>query len=125
MLKLDDLHKRFADVVALDGCSFAVAPGQMLGFLGPNGAGKTTAMRSIFGLVRPDIGCVTWQAEPLTTAVRRTFGYMPEERGLYPKMRVRDQIVYFARIHGLDQNQAAQASDRWLNSQSSVLASSM
>ena len=72
MLLFDEVTKRFGDVVALDGCSFAVAPGQMLGFLGPNGAGKTTAMRSVFGLVRPDRGTVTWNGAPLTTEMRRT-----------------------------------------------------
>ncbi|MCP3996645.1 MAG: ATP-binding cassette domain-containing protein [bacterium] len=114
MLRLDDLHKRFGGVVALAGCSFAVAKGQMLGFLGPNGAGKTTAMRSVFGLVRPEQGSVTWDGEHLSVATRRTFGYMPEERGLYPKMRVHDQIVYFGRIHGLSRSQAEQECERWL-----------
>ncbi|MDJ0960160.1 MAG: ATP-binding cassette domain-containing protein [Acidimicrobiia bacterium] len=114
MLLLDALEKRFGDVVALDGCSFEVAPGQMLGFLGPNGAGKTTAMRSVFGLVRPDGGTVTWQGHPLSQAVRRTFGYMPEERGLYPKMPVRQQVVYFGRIHGLERGEAEAAADVWL-----------
>jgi ABC-2 type transport system ATP-binding protein len=114
MLVLEDLHKRFGDVVALDGCSFSVAPGQMLGFLGPNGAGKTTAMRSVFGLVRPDRGSVTWEGVPLTTETRRSYGYMPEERGLYPKMRVREQLVYFGRIHGLDRTHAEEATDRWI-----------
>jgi ABC-2 type transport system ATP-binding protein len=114
MLRLDGLRKRFGDVAALDGCSFDVAPGQMLGFLGPNGAGKTTAMRSVFGLVRPDQGRVTWHDHPVSQRVRRTFGYMPEERGLYPKMRVREQVVYFGRIHGLERDDAEAAADRWL-----------
>ena len=115
MLRLDDLHKRFGGVVALAGCSFAVARGQMLGFLGPNGAGKTTAMRSVFGLVRPDRGTVTWEGNKLSTRTRRNFGYMPEERGLYPKMRVQDQLVYFGRIHGLTRPQAERETDRWLD----------
>ncbi len=114
MLRLDDLHKRFGGVVALAGCSFAVTKGQMLGFLGPNGAGKTTAMRSVFGLVRPDEGSVTWEEEQLSTATRRRFGYMPEERGLYPKMRVHDQLVYFARIHGLSRSHAERETAQWL-----------
>ncbi|MDR9451330.1 MAG: ATP-binding cassette domain-containing protein [Acidimicrobiia bacterium] len=114
MLRLDGLHKRFGEVVALDDCTLTVGAGQMLGFLGPNGAGKTTAMRTIFGLVRPDRGRVTWDDRQLTTAVRRRIGYMPEERGLYPKMRVRKQLVYFGRLHGLDRETAEQAADRWL-----------
>ena len=114
MLRLDGLRKRFGDVIALDECSLSVAPGQMLGFLGPNGAGKTTAMRTVFGLVRPDRGRVTWEDRDLTTAVRRRIGYMPEERGLYPKMRVRKQLVYFGRLHGLEREAAEQAVDKWL-----------
>lgn len=86
----------------------------MLGFLGPNGAGKTTAMRSVFGLVRPDRGTVTWEGAPLTTKTRRAYGYMPEERGLYPKMRVRDQLIYLGRIHGMSRLRAEEATDRWL-----------
>ncbi len=115
MLHLDDLHKRFGDVVALDGCSLSVSPGQMLGFLGPNGAGKTTAMRTIFGLVRPDAGRVTWEDRALNTPLRRRIGYMPEERGLYPKMKVKRQLVYFGRLHGLDRAEAEKAADHWLD----------
>jgi ABC-2 type transport system ATP-binding protein len=114
VLRLDRLHKRFGDVVALDDCTLTVPAGQMLGFLGPNGAGKTTAMRTIFGLVRPDQGRVTWEGHELTTGVRRRIGYMPEERGLYPKMRVRKQLVYFGRLHGLEREDAERAADRWL-----------
>jgi ABC-2 type transport system ATP-binding protein len=114
MLRLDGLCKRFGDVVALDECTLSVAPGQMLGFLGPNGAGKTTAMRTIFGLVRPDAGRVTWEDQVLTGMTRRRIGYMPEERGLYPKMRVRKQLVYFGRLHGLDRPDAERAVDHWL-----------
>lgn len=115
MLQMHDLHKRFSDAVALDGCSLVVERGQMLGFLGPNGSGKTTAMRTIFGLVRPDAGTVTWSDESLTSATRKTFGYMPEERGLYPKMRVRDQLVYLGRLHGMGHRDAEEAVDRWLD----------
>jgi ABC-2 type transport system ATP-binding protein len=114
VLRLEGLRKRFGEVVALDECTLAVAPGQMLGFLGPNGAGKTTAMRTIFGLVRPDAGLVTWEGRQLTTTERRQIGYMPEERGLYPKMRVRKQLVYFGRLHGLDRAEAEHAVDHWL-----------
>ncbi|MDP9495677.1 MAG: ATP-binding cassette domain-containing protein, partial [Actinomycetota bacterium] len=83
MLSIQDLHKAFGDVVALDGCSFGVARGTMLGFLGPNGAGKTTAMRSVFGLMRPDSGEVTWDGQSIGLEQRKQFGYMPEQRGLY------------------------------------------
>ncbi len=114
MLLLRDLHKRFGDVVALRGCSFELARGRMLGFLGPNGAGKTTAMRSIFGLIRPDSGTVTWNGEPITAADRLRFGYMPEQRGLYPKMRVTDQLVYFGRLHGMASADATSSALGWL-----------
>jgi len=114
MLEIIDLHKRYGDVVALDGCSFEVRPGRMLGFLGPNGAGKTTAMRSVFGLVRPDEGEVRWKGEPVTADTRLRFGYMPEQRGLYPKMKAHDQLVYMGRIHGMSKSDAVAAADHWL-----------
>lgn len=115
MLEFRDLHKRFEDVVALDGLSFAAHSGRILGFLGPNGAGKTTAMRCVFGLVNPDRGSVTWDGKPIDTATQLRFGYMPEERGLYPKMRIGEQITYFAKLSGLDKRAAAGAAGRWLN----------
>jgi len=114
ILSIDALEKRYGDVVALAGASFAVAPGRILGFLGPNGAGKTTAMRCILGLVRPDTGEVRWQGRVVTDQDRLRFGYMPEERGLYPKMRVRDQLVHFGRLSGLSAGAAGEATDSWL-----------
>lgn len=115
MLDLHDLHKRFGDIVALDGCTFSATPGRMLGFLGPNGAGKTTAMRSIFGLVALDSGSVTWRGQPIDGPTRRTFGYMPEQRGLYPRMKVRDQLVYLGELHGMDVGAAEASADHWLD----------
>jgi len=93
--------------------SFSVAPGQMFGFVGPNGAGKTTTMRIIMGVLAPDSGQVRWNGEPLSVGVRSRFGYMPEERGLYPKMRVRRQLSYLASLHGVDDPDAA--ADRWID----------
>ena len=101
MLDVVDIRKRFRAVEALAGCSFSVERGRMLGFLGPNGAGKTTTMRAIFGLVPPDAGQVLWDGRPIGVAERLGFGYMPEERGLYPRMRVGEQLVYLGRLHGL------------------------
>lgn len=86
----------------------------MLGFLGPNGAGKTTTMRSVFGLVSPDSGTMTWDGDKITTDLRRTFGYMPEERGLYPKMKARDQLAYFGRLHGMERAHSSAEAARWL-----------
>ncbi len=114
MLSVRDLHKRYGDVVALDGASFVVSPGRILGFLGPNGAGKTTTMRVVFGLVDPDAGDVTWAEHAITDADRRRFGYMPEERGLYPKMAVREQVVHFGRLSGMGSQDAVAATNRWL-----------
>jgi ABC-2 type transport system ATP-binding protein len=107
VLELDTLHRRFGDVRALDGLSFTVARGELCGFLGPNGAGKTTAMRAVLGVTRLDAGEVRWDAEPVGRAVRRRTGYLPEERGLYPKMRVAEHLVYLGRLHGLDAADAA------------------
>jgi ABC-2 type transport system ATP-binding protein len=114
MLVADTLRKRFGDVVALDGCSLSARRGRVLGFLGANGAGKTTAMRAIFGLVELDGGAVTWEGEPVGPDERVRFGYMPEERGLYPKMPVAEQLVYLARLHGLDDDTAEAAVHRRL-----------
>ncbi len=101
MLEVLGVTKRYGDVVALDGLSMAVAPGRIHGFVGRNGAGKTTTMRIILGLAQPDAGDVRWNGRPATGEDRRGFGYMPEERGLYPKMTALDQIVYFARLSGM------------------------
>lgn len=114
MLEFSDVSKRYGEVVALDGCSFTVAPGRLTGFLGPNGAGKTTAMRAVFGLVAADRGIISWRGSPVGAADRPRFGYMPEERGLYPRMHVRDQLIYLGRLSGLTPRQAAAAADRWL-----------
>lgn len=115
MLEIRNLSKRYGEVVALDDCSFEVERGRMLGFLGPNGAGKTTAMRSVFGLVRPDTGTVTWNGSPVSPDDRMRFGYMPEQRGLYPKMKLRDQLVYIGRLHGMAAADASRAAERLLD----------
>jgi ABC-2 type transport system ATP-binding protein len=112
MLELDNLRRRYGDVTALDGLSFTVPPGQVFGFLGPNGAGKTTAMRAIVGVASLDGGEVRWRGHPVGPEIRRRIGYMPEERGLYPAMKVLEQLEYLARLHGLT---AARASANALN----------
>ncbi len=114
-LELRDLRKRYGETVALDGASFAVGAGEMFGFVGPNGAGKTTLMRIVLGVLAADGGEVLWQGAPIGEEERRRIGYMPEERGLYPKMRVRDHLVFVARLHGLDEERAAASADRWLD----------
>jgi ABC-2 type transport system ATP-binding protein len=114
VLEFDGLHKSFGTVRVLDGVGFAVAPGSMFGFCGSNGAGKTTTMRIAMGLVRADAGEVRWQGRELDQDVRRRIGYMPEERGLYPKMKVGEQVAYFAKLHGLAPAAAAKAADEWI-----------
>jgi ABC-2 type transport system ATP-binding protein len=115
VLEVCGLTKRYGDLVALDGATFSVAPGRIVGFLGPNGAGKTTTMRAILGLLIPDDGEVRWRGETLGQKQRARFGYMPEERGLYPKMRVGEQLDYFARLSGLGGTSAKHAVARWLD----------
>ena len=114
MLHIHELSKRYGGVVALDGVSFDVPPGRIIGFLGPNGAGKTTTMRAIFGLVRPDRGEVLWNGKPVGLQERARFGYMPEERGLYPKMRIGEELAYLAELSGLRGTQAKEAAAEWL-----------
>ncbi len=115
MLTITDVHKRFGDVVALDGAGLSVDRGRILGFLGPNGAGKTTMMRIIFDLVHPDSGEVAWDGSPVDARTRLRFGYMPEERGLYPKMKVASQLIHFARLSGLSRDDARDAVHHWLD----------
>ena len=114
MLAIEGLTRRFGDVVALDDLGFEVPRGQLHGFVGPNGAGKTTTMRIVLGVLGPDSGTVTWDGRPVTPGSRTGFGYMPEERGLYPKMRVGDQLTYMAELHGLERAAAREAAYDWI-----------
>ena len=113
VLEFDGLYKTYDSNQVLQGVGFTVAPGQMFGFCGSNGAGKTTTMRIAMGLVSADAGEVRWDGAPVDADVRRRIGYMPEERGLYPKMKVAEQVAYFARLHGLDAAAARRAADEW------------
>jgi ABC-2 type transport system ATP-binding protein len=114
VLELDRLCKRYGTVQALQDLSFQVRAGELFGFVGSNGAGKTTAMRIAMGVLEADAGEVRWVGTRLTFATRRRVGYMPEERGLYPKMHVLDQLVYLARLHGVAYETAQQSARRWL-----------
>jgi ABC-2 type transport system ATP-binding protein len=114
VLELDHLNRRFGAVTALDNLSFNVPAGHVVGFLGPNGAGKTTTMRAIFGLTDLDAGSVRWKGAAVGATERRRFGYMPEERGLYPNMLVADQVQYIGRLHGMSASSAATSTTRWL-----------
>ncbi|CAN5198855.1 ATP-binding cassette domain-containing protein [soil metagenome] len=114
MIEFVDLTRRYGDVTALAGVTFSVEAGEMRGFVGRNGAGKTTAMRIALGLVEADSGEVRWKGDVVDFAARGRFGYMPEERGLYPKMRAIDQLVYLGRLSGMRAGDARAASQRWL-----------
>jgi len=113
-LAIAGLRKRFGEVQALDGVSFEVRPGEVFGFLGANGAGKTTTMRIVLGLLRADEGTVSWQDRPTRSWPRRTWGYMPEERGLYLRMPVLEQLVYFAALYDVPRATARAAALEWL-----------
>ncbi len=115
LLEVEGLRRSYGDLTALDDLSFEVPAGQVVGFLGPNGAGKTTTMRAIFGLTDLDAGVVRWNGEPVGQAQRRRFGYMPEERGLYPGMLVGEQVEYLGRLHGMSPAAAASATGTWLD----------
>ncbi|QSB05696.1 ABC transporter ATP-binding protein [Natronoglycomyces albus] len=109
MLEVSNLHKRFGDVVALDGVSFSIKPGELTGFVGANGAGKTTTMRIMMGVLNNDSGEVVHGGKPVVGDMRTRWGYMPEERGLYPKMKVAEQIAYFGQLHGMSPADAKSA----------------
>ena len=114
MLVVDRIARSFGDVVAVRDVSFIVERGTTFGLLGPNGAGKTTTMRTILGIYPPDAGRVTWNGTPIDLATRRRFGYLPEERGLYGKMKVAEHLVYFARLHGIGARLARARADAWI-----------
>jgi ABC-2 type transport system ATP-binding protein len=114
-LEIDHVTKRFASTLALDELTFDVASGAIFGFLGANGAGKTTTMRICLGILQADRGEVRWNGEPVTAIPRRTWGYLPEERGLYPRMPVLDQLVYFASLYGVPAASARREARAWLD----------
>jgi ABC-2 type transport system ATP-binding protein len=115
MLEIRGLTKHYGQVTALDGASLTARRGRLLGFLGPNGAGKTTTMRCIFGLAVPETGEVCWDGRAVDSDTRLRFGYMPEQRGLYPRMRVGEQLAYFGQHHGLSRRDATARASVWLD----------
>lgn len=114
MLAVQRLTKRYDDLLALDDVTFEVQRGQIVGFLGPNGAGKTTTMRAIMHLVELDEGDVRWDGRAVDADARQRFGYMPAERGVYPRMKVRDHLLYYGRLCGLSAAESARRSDGWI-----------
>jgi ABC-2 type transport system ATP-binding protein len=114
MLVADRIHKEFGQVRAVRSVSFEIPTGSTFGLLGPNGAGKTTTMRMILGILTPDGGSVTWNGKPVDDTTRRRCGYLPEERGLYGKMKVREQIAFFGRLHGMVEPAVSHSTKQWI-----------
>ena len=114
MLEIKDLVKTFGTMTAVDHVSFTAKPGEIMGLIGQNGAGKTTTFRMILNFLTPDSGTISWNGQPLTAKDYDIIGYLPEERGLYPKMRVQDQIVYFARLRGMKTAEIKARIPEWL-----------
>ncbi|MBA8826763.1 ABC-2 type transport system ATP-binding protein [Saccharopolyspora lacisalsi] len=115
VLEIDRISKRYGNVTALRDMTFSVRAGEMFGFVGSNGAGKTTTMRIALGVLAADSGEVRFDGAPLDLRMRRRIGYMPEERGLYPKMRAAQQLAYLGELHGMSRHGAREAADRWID----------
>src|SRR4051794_41810512 len=113
-LRVENVTKRFGDFTAVDRLSFQVRPGRVFGFLGPNGAGKTTTIRMIVGITAPDEGKIELFGRHITGEMQNRIGYLPEERGLYKKMKIIDQLRYFAALKGVSQKDADRRIDEWL-----------
>ncbi len=113
-LVVDNISKAFSSVQAVQGLSMEVKQGEIFGFLGPNGAGKTTTIRMILDIIRPDSGKITWQGRPIQDIPRQFWGYLPEERGLYPKMTVEDQLIFLARLYGRAKEPVKRDLEEWL-----------
>jgi len=114
VLEIDHISKRYGGLVAVDDLSLEVSAGELVGFVGRNGAGKTTTMRIVLGVLGADAGAVRFHGTPLTFDARRQIGYMPEERGLYPKMRLAEQLSYLGELHGMADADARASALRWL-----------
>src|ERR1700694_6264860 len=113
-LLVEHISKSFGQFQAIKDLSMEVKEGAIFGFLGANGAGKTTTMRMILDIIRPDSGRITWNGTDISEVPRRNWGYLPEERGLYPKMKVDEQLLFLARLNGLSKQDAQRELDEWL-----------
>ncbi|GIP34821.1 ABC transporter ATP-binding protein [Paenibacillus sp. J2TS4] len=114
-LEIDQIKKHFGDHTAVNGISLEVREGEIFGLLGGNGAGKTTTMRMVLGLILPDSGRIMWKGQPYHDGLRQSMGYLPEERGLYPKIKVSEQIVYLAELRGMSRKEADKKLKEWLD----------
>ncbi|MGE8205117.1 ABC transporter ATP-binding protein [Heyndrickxia sp. NPDC080065] len=113
-LTLEHVTKKFGSFVAVNDLSLTIPEKEMFGFLGANGAGKTTTFRMILGLMDPNEGKITWNGKKIDYSISSQIGYLPEERGLYPKQKVKDQLIYLARLRGMDKQEAYNELKRWL-----------
>lgn len=113
-LKIDEVRKSFGDKIAVDNLNMVVKPGEVIGLIGQNGAGKTTTFRMILNFISADQGKITWQDGPITQEIKQKIGFLPEERGLYQKMTVEDQILYFAELHGMKRADARLKLQDWM-----------
>lgn len=114
-LDLQDITKRFSGTVAVDHLSLSIPKGEMFGLLGANGAGKTTTIRMILGLLQPNEGTISWNGKPLTYKQSQQIGYLPEERGLYPKLTVKEQLIYLGRLKGMSKSDILKQLEYWLD----------
>ncbi|GFR37989.1 putative ABC transporter ATP-binding protein YhaQ [Insulibacter thermoxylanivorax] len=113
-LQVEKVTKQYGDKVAVNSIDFKVGEGEIFGLLGANGAGKTTTMRMVLGLIYPDSGRILWKGKGYREELRRIMGYLPEERGLYPKVKVSEQIVYLAELRGMKRQEADKRLKEWL-----------
>ena len=113
-LKIDKVRKSFGDKIAVDNLNMVVKPGEVMGLICQNGAGKTTTFRMILNFISADQGKITWQDGPITQEIKQKIGFLPEERGLYQKMTVEDQILYFAELHGMKRADARIKLQDWM-----------
>ncbi len=114
MIKLDNICKSFDDILAVDQVTFEIEKGDIYGLLGPNGAGKTTTIRMLMGIIEPDRGQVLRNEKIITRRDRLKFGYLPEERGLYQKQKLKESLMYFGRLRGMNRHTISSNIDRWL-----------
>lgn len=114
MLEVKNLRKKFGDNIAVDGLDFTIQPGEIMGLIGPNGSGKTTTFRMILNLMAVDTGSSTWRGQIITGEILNEIGYLPEERGMYPRVSIEDQIIYFAELRGMKASDVKGKIDEWM-----------
>lgn len=113
-LQLEHVTKRFGAVTAVDNATLTIPEGNLFGFLGANGAGKTTTFRMILGLLEPTEGTITWNGGKIDYSKSHLIGYLPEERGLYPKLKVKEQLIYLGRLRGMEKAAIIKEMEAWL-----------